>query len=152
MRWRSKNDLRSSVGKMRVVKKFLLWPRTFDSIRTRWLETAWIVETVRGHSYCDGGGGPTAWSWVEIGFADEPQSSDWKMGGEPVYDLYQIAPGQPRSLEDAIACELPVVGWSDPACPYAVFKREYLFVKACASPSNPPPPPPTGGTGVSRAT
>ena len=48
------------------VRKFLLFPRSFESKTTRWLEYADIVErveTVLGSSQY--------YKWVEIGFADE---------------------------------------------------------------------------------
>lgn len=140
MRWRSCYALQSQVGNLRVVRRFLWWPRTFNSTRTRWLETAWIVEQVRAHCFGMMEGGGVYWRWDEIGFADEPDSSDirlrpdghangwWGQRGEftPIYDIHVTPLGagfQVLSLESAILRELPVISWSDPRCPVAPFRR-----------------------------
>jgi len=74
VRVNSKYALKSREGEQRIVKKFLLWPRTFDSNRTRWFEYAHITEEVLK---MDVGGscewGNYAWQWREVGFASEPE-------------------------------------------------------------------------------
>lgn len=74
MRLSSKYALKSREGETRVVRKFLIWPRTFESERTRWMEYADITEEIMR---VDVGGsmewGNYAWKWVETGFASEPE-------------------------------------------------------------------------------
>lgn len=69
MRWENTEvTLKPRIGETRVVRKFLILPRTFNSTKTRWLEYAYIVEQVKELSGAD-------WSyylgWGEIAFADE---------------------------------------------------------------------------------
>lgn len=74
MRLSSKYALKDRQGETRVVRKFLIFPRTFESSRTRWFEYASIVEEVL---QIDVGGsmewGNYAYRWREIGFASEPE-------------------------------------------------------------------------------
>ncbi len=72
MKFENKYTLKSQLGQTRTVRKFLLWPRSFESTHTRWLEYADIVERVDGVDV----GGSSEWGnitymWCEIGFADE---------------------------------------------------------------------------------
>lgn len=157
MRWASDYALHDQRGMLRVVRRFLWWPRTFNSKRTRWLETAWIVEQV--HEWSDWT--RTGFSWVAIGFADEPLSSgillhpgegaNGRYGlpgtGIPIYDIHiadlrtgypDIRAGQVLSLQQAIMREMPVVRWEDRDCPVAVFRR----------PPIPAPDPPSNTAGT----
>lgn len=74
MIWKSKFFLKDREGEVRTVRKFLLFPRRFDSKHWRWLEFALIKEEV---CKVDVGGsmewGNYAWRWCEIGFAAEPK-------------------------------------------------------------------------------
>jgi len=67
MKFKNRN-LRRREGETRVVKKFLLIPRMFNSEYGRWLEYANIVERVMcvRDLNCE-----PEWKWIEIGFADE---------------------------------------------------------------------------------
>jgi len=68
MQFKSSYFLKDRLGEQRIVRKFLLIPRTFGSKRTRWLERADILEKVKE---CYGEWGEREYRWIEIGFADE---------------------------------------------------------------------------------
>ena len=61
--------MKGRVGEKRVVRKFLFWPRNFQTKYTRWLCWVDIVEQVLE---CDIGGsgqwGEYAYYWREVGF------------------------------------------------------------------------------------
>ena len=65
MRWKNSNSLK--VGTKRVVRKFLLIPRSFGEGQTRWFEFADVAEeVVRRYSEF----GIDSKIWVETGFVD----------------------------------------------------------------------------------
>ena len=70
MKFRSKYYLKDREGEERIVTKFLLFPRRFESNKWRWLERADIIERV---CKVDVGGsmewGNYSWKWEEVGFA-----------------------------------------------------------------------------------
>lgn len=66
MKW--KNCWALKINDERVVRKFLLIPRHFQTSPTRWLELANIREKVT--MLCGYPDGPDYPGWVEIGFAD----------------------------------------------------------------------------------
>jgi hypothetical protein len=131
MRFGSRFALRDQQDKLRVVRKFLFLPRTFDSEKTRWLEFAWIVEQVQ--RYCYGEGGAWKWEWVEIGFADEPCSST-----VPNLDKLPIYTDTRPDFLNAEAYADAFVGIAGNV---SVYKRYVVW-------QNHPPTPPKGGTGV----
>ena len=64
----TQNILKDKLSEKRTVRKFLLFPRSFESKTTRWLEYANIVERVEiipDANWC------SHYGWVEKGFADE---------------------------------------------------------------------------------
>ena len=75
---RNRNTLRGREGEKRVVRKFLIWPRSFDGPVTKWLCHADIVEQVCRVDI--GSWEPWfclddvlaqaryAWKWCEVGF------------------------------------------------------------------------------------
>jgi hypothetical protein len=67
MRWKSNITLDPKRSDRRVVKKFLLFPRHFNSGTWRWLEYA----DIREHFECFAVGSKDVWTWREEGFADE---------------------------------------------------------------------------------
>ncbi len=132
MRFGSRYALRDSKDKLRVVRKFLLLPRTFDSASTRWLEFAWIVEQVQSYGY---EGGIYGYAWHEIGFADDPCSSmRANRDGLPIYTNLR-----PEWL-DAEAYAKAFVGIAGDV---SVYVRREMF-------KDYPPTTPKGGTGVSQ--
>ena len=69
MRWVSRGlKLRYLRGESRIVKKFLLIPRKFDD-ETRWLEYAYILESVRDVSSISERS--PNFKWRELAFSDE---------------------------------------------------------------------------------
>lgn len=76
MRWKSGLYLKSRQNESRVVRKFLWWPRRFDSGHWRWLEFAYIEEEILR---IDVGGsmewGRYAYAWCETGFSDEKKGA-----------------------------------------------------------------------------
>ena len=73
MKWPSRYALRDREGETRVVRKFLLWPRTFNSTHTRWLVYANIIEVIQRIDIGGSGEwGSYKWSWCETGFDDAP--------------------------------------------------------------------------------
>jgi len=75
MKFKSGYFLEDKLGKRRIVRKFLLFPRTFNSKRTRWLERADILEEV---IKIPGEWGRWIYRWGEVGFADEMLGSSEK--------------------------------------------------------------------------
>ncbi len=86
MRGNSKFYLKDRCGERRTRRKFLLFPRCFESKQWRWLEYAEIVEEI---TEVDVGStmewGNYAYQWQEIGFSgeitipthlDNPQNND----------------------------------------------------------------------------
>lgn len=75
MIWKSKFYLRDKEGEVRIRKRFLFFPLTFDRKKTRWLCFANVVERVERVERVDVGGsmewGNYAWKWVPVDFADE---------------------------------------------------------------------------------
>lgn len=71
---RQRYKLKYQEGQVRDVKKFLWYPRSFDTKEWRFFETAIIIEKVMK---VDIGGsmqwGKYAWKWVEIGFRDKTE-------------------------------------------------------------------------------
>lgn len=69
MKTKSKYYLKKRAGEIRIKRKFLFFPRTFNGKFTRWLEFADIKEQI---TKVDVGGsmewGNYAWRWIEIGF------------------------------------------------------------------------------------
>ena len=67
---KSKYYLKEREGETRIRRKFLWWPRFFDSSFIRWLEYADIIECIKK---LDNGGsgewGNYAWRWREVGFS-----------------------------------------------------------------------------------
>jgi len=72
MRWNNGFTLKKRAGEKRIVRKFLLWPRSFKEEKTRWLEWANIEEEIM---QVDIGGsgewGKYAWKWIEVKFTDD---------------------------------------------------------------------------------
>lgn len=62
------NILKDKIGECRTVRKFLIFPRSFNSKKTRWLEFADIVEQV---TLIPDANWTSFLAWDEIGFADE---------------------------------------------------------------------------------
>jgi len=73
MRFKSANYLKDRRGEKRVVRKFLLWPRSFNCKFSRWLEFASVTEQVHSVSsnFATMCGSDDAFAWVEVGFADD---------------------------------------------------------------------------------
>ena len=72
MKFNNRYSLKPLLGQRRVVRKFLILPRRFESQKTRWLEYADIVEEVMR---VDVGGscewGCYSYCWREVGFKEE---------------------------------------------------------------------------------
>ena len=70
MRFKNCLYLKDMVGEERVVRKFLLLPRSLNTGVTRWLEYAYIREVVKKRE--GGFEGYHVWyAWEEVEFADD---------------------------------------------------------------------------------
>lgn len=71
-----KTRIHGAKGETRIVRKFLIIPRTFNGER-RWLESADIVERVDKFNDWSTPAGTPYLNWVEIGFADILKPEDY---------------------------------------------------------------------------
>jgi hypothetical protein len=70
MRWKNDQAMKSREGEERTVRKFLLWPRSFGGVETRWLEYANIIECIARINIgdqCD----EYRWIWMEDRFGPD---------------------------------------------------------------------------------
>lgn len=74
MRFKSAYALKSDEGRVKVVRKFLLFPRQIGDSDWRWLETADIVMRVDKVNASGSWDIVYGWKWREVGFADEEKT------------------------------------------------------------------------------